>query len=131
MAQSLNEQRSRINQKLDELKRDMGPGIDGLLAELNRTRLNGKGTTAAAPAVEKNGLRWTLAWSAEQNVSYELNVVIQIEDTGKIARVSKVWIHRRVATPIGYEGHTPTTKMLLIATLSIANIREAILLEWP
>ena len=53
MAQSLNEQRSRINQKLDELKRDMGPGIDGLLAELNLTRLNGKGTTAAGCRKER------------------------------------------------------------------------------
>lgn len=119
----------RINQKIEEIKSRVGAGIVDLLIETNQTRLQGKGQVTASPLVDPNGLRWTLAWT-EAQIKYELNIYVHITDDGRRADVGKVWVHRRAATPMDFEGHTPTTRMRRVASLSIPEIRAAIEAEW-
>ena len=129
----------RIHQKIEEIKSQFGTGIHTLLQEVNKAKLKGKGKITAAPAVDQNTLRWTLAWKATAPgavgkkagaVSFELNIVVFVEDDGREARVAKVWVHRRASTPMEFEGHTPTTRMRRLAHLSLSEIREAIEAEW-
>jgi hypothetical protein len=110
-----------------------------LLQEINKTKLKGEGKITAAPVVDQNTLRWTLAWKAPApgalgkkagTVSYELNIVAFVEDDGREARMAKAWVHRRASTPMEFEGHTPTTRMRRLARLSLPEIREAIEAEW-
>ncbi len=129
----------RIEQKIAEIQSKFGESIRNLLHEVNRTKLNGKGKVSAAPAVDQNTIRWTLAWKASAPggvrkrrgiVSYELNVIASVEDDGHQARVSRVWVHRRASTPMEFDGHTPTTRMRRLAQLSLPDIRAAIEAEW-
>jgi hypothetical protein len=92
-------------------------------------RLAGKGKVAAAPVIDRASLRWVLAWR-EDDVSYDLNVVVRFEDDGQSAYIAGVWVHRHAATPIDFEGHTPTTRMHRLTGLSIKEIRAAIEAEW-
>jgi hypothetical protein len=119
----------RIPIKMEEVKREYGGGIVDLLKELNRIRLKSKGRLTSLPITDRKSLRWTLAWKTER-VSYEMSVIVRFDDDGQVARVAGVWVHRHASTPMDYEGHTPTTRMHRLATLSIAGIREAIDAEW-
>lgn len=115
---------ARINELIEEIKNGIGKQITALLQEINTTRLAGKGKLAK-PVVDRASVRWTLAW--EQNkISYDLNVIVRLEDNGKTARVAGVWVHRHASTPLDYEGHTPTTRMHRLTGLSIQEIREAV-----
>lgn len=131
MTHSLHWRQVRIDQKLDEIVREFGGALDALLDELNQTRLNGTGTITAAPAIEKGNLRWTLAWSRDARLVFELTIIIQIEDNGQAAHVSRVWVRYQAATSLSFKGHTPTTRMRQLSQLSIAGIRQAISAEWP
>lgn len=130
MAESVNAQQARLNRKIEEIQQQFGSGIRALLDEMNRARLKGKGKITASPVVDRNNLRWTLAWKDPDKVSFELNVVVQVEDDGRAARVGKVWVHRHASAPLEFEGHTPTTRMRRLTGLSLAEIREAIESEW-
>jgi hypothetical protein len=118
------EAQARINELIEEIKNGIGKEITALLKEINATRLAGKGKLAK-PVVDRASLRWTLAW--EQNkISYDLNVVVRLEDNGKAARVAGVWVHRHASTPLDYEGHTPTTRMHRLTGLALEDIKAAI-----
>jgi hypothetical protein len=119
----------RINQQLEQVKRDLGDNIVNLLRDANRTHLDGKAIMAAAPTIDRNSVRWTLAWK-ENEVSFNLNVVVAVVDDGKQARVDRVWVHRHVTTPFDFDGHTPTTRMRRLTSLSIAEIKSAIEAEF-
>lgn len=122
------EAQARINELIEEIKNGIGKEITALLKEINITRLGGKGKLVK-PVVDRASLRWTLAW--EQNdISYDLNIIVRFEDNGKTARVAGVWVHRHASTPLDYEGHTPTTRMHRLTGLSIEEIKEAIEAQW-
>lgn len=120
---------TRINQKIDEIKSEHGSRIIGLLKEVNQTRLKGKGKVIDTPTIDRNNVRWTLAWK-EGSISFDLNVVVSIEDDGKQSRVGKVWIHRHAASSLDFDGHTPTTRMKRLTSLSLGEIRQAIEVEF-
>ena len=98
--------------------------------EINKTRLKNKGMLTLMPVIENNSLRWTLSWKEQQKVSLEMHVIVSLEDDGHAAKVSRVWIHRHASTSVDYDGHTPTTRMRRLTSLSIDEIREAIDAEW-
>jgi hypothetical protein len=116
---------SRIDAKIAEIKRDFAQGLGDYMRQLNRKRLRRRGTITADALVDRNSLRWTLAWKEQHKVSYQLSVVVGVEDDGQTARVSRVWVHRKASTPLDYDGHTPTTRMRLTG-LSLDEIKEAI-----
>lgn len=119
---------ARLNELIEEIQNGIGKEITALLKEINTTRLAGKGKLAK-PVADRASVRWTLAW--EQNkISYDLNVVVRLEDNGKTARVAGVWVHRHASTPLDYEGHTPTTRIHSLTGLSLEEIQEAIEAEW-
>ncbi len=120
---------ARIDKKLGEIQRDVEPELDALFQELNRARLSGKGKIARLIR-DRTSLRWSLTWREESGVTYELVVILYVEDDGRTARFSKGWVHRRASAPVEYEGHTPTTRMRRIANPSPAEIKDAILAEW-
>jgi hypothetical protein len=121
---------ARIAAKIDQVKQDYSDAISSLLRETNKARLKGRGKVVEAPLVEGNSLRWTLTWKEQQKISFELSILVNIEDDGHKSDVGRVWVHRRASTPIDFEGHTPTTRMRRLARLDINEIREAIELEW-
>ncbi|HEX7587102.1 MAG TPA: hypothetical protein VF478_02195 [Anaerolineae bacterium] len=127
----LNElQQARIDAKIAEIHYAYGGEIRDLLKEINKTRLKNKGKLTLTPVIETNSLRWTLSWKEQQKISLELHVIVSVEDDGHAAKVSRVWIHRHAATPVDFDGHTPTTRMRRLASLSIDEIRDAIDAEW-
>ncbi len=130
MAEPDEAKQARIDDKIEQVKRDYSDAIRALLQETNRTRLKGRGKVIAVPEAERNSLRWTLAWKEQQKISFELNIVVNIEDDGHTAQVGRVWVHRHASTPIDFEGHTPTTRMRRLARLDIDEIRQAIEAEW-
>ena len=130
MAERNDVPQARINAKIEEIKRDYGNGICDLLKELNQTRLKGKGKITPLPIEERNSLCWMLAWKQDRDISFELSIVVNVEDDGRQARVGRVWVHRHASTPLDYDGHTPTTRMRRLTALSIAGIRDAIEAEW-
>ena len=123
-------QQARADAKIEEIRRAYGDEINNLLKEINQARLKGKGKITPTPVIENNCLRWTLTWNEQQKISFELNVVVSVEDDGHAARVGRVWVHRHASTQIDFEGHTPTTRMRRLATLSMDAIREAVDAEW-
>jgi len=124
-----NPQQIRINAKLEEIKKDFGNSIADLLKEVNKTRLKNKGRLTAAPVIERNSARWTLAWK-EGDINFDLNVVAMVEEDGAQARIGRVWVQRHAATPAIFDGHTPTTRMRRLTMLSLDEIRDAIDAEW-
>ncbi len=129
MADTQIHQQDRINAKMEEIKSEFDDSIRNLLQEMNKSRLKGKGKVSLLPIVERNSLRWTLGWKTGK-VSIEMSVIVRFEDTGQTARVAGAWVHRHASTPIDYDGHTPTTKMRRLNSLSIAEIQEAMEAEW-
>ena len=125
MTEGNDARQSRIDAMIADIKREFAQGIGDYMRQLNRTRLRRRGTITADAAVDRNSLRWTLAWKEHRKVSYQLSVVVAVEDDGQVARVSRVWVHRRASTPLDYDGHTPTTRMRLTG-LDLAEIKEAI-----
>ena len=123
-------QQARVDTKIKEITRAYGGQINNLLKEINQARLKSNGRITPTPVIENNNLRWTLTWKEQQKISFELNVVVSVEDDGHAARVGRVWVHRHASTEIDFEGHTPTTRMRRLATLSMDAIREAIDAEW-
>jgi hypothetical protein len=77
-----------------------------------------------SPGVDFN-LRWTLSLKKRQKISLEPRIIVNVEDDRHTAKVDRVWIHRHASTPIDFEGHTPTTRMRRLSSLSIEAIREA------
>jgi hypothetical protein len=116
----------RMQAKIDEVKTDFNGSIVALLAEVNAQRLRGEGTVTPTPIIERTNLRWTLAWKEKEKVSFDLNVVVGIEDDGTQAKVGRVWVQRHASTALDYEDHTPTTRMRRLAILSLDDIRDAI-----
>jgi hypothetical protein len=119
----------RINQKIDQIKGELGAAIVSLLKDTNKRHLKSKGKVNTSPTIERNSVRWTLAWT-EEKATFDLSVVIAILDDGSKARVDRVWVHRHVTTPFDYDGHTPTTHMRRLTSLSIAEIKTAVEAEF-
>ena len=119
----------RINQQIEFVKHEYGNGIVNLLKETNKTRLQSKGKLTLSPTQDRNSLRWTLAWK-ENKISFELNVVFSLTDNGAQARIDRVWVHRHASAPFDFEGHTPTTHMHRLTSLSLAEIKSAIEAEF-
>ncbi len=130
MAEPTDLQQPRIAAAIEGIKRDYSNSIVDLFQDLNASRLNGKGKITAAPVVEGASLRWTLEWTEERKISFELSLVVNVEDDGREARVGRVWVHRHASTPLDYDGHTPTTRMRRLTGLSLREIRDAIDAEW-
>ncbi len=121
----------RIDKKLGEIQRDVEPEVNGLFRELNRARLDDKGRVGRTVR-DRSSVRWSLAWTEEESgIAFELAVILYVEDDGSAARFSKGWLHRRASAPIDFDGHTPTTRMRRIPSASPADVKEAILAEWP
>ncbi len=120
---------NRINQKIDQVKSELDLPVVGLLKDANKRHLKSKGKVSSAPIIDRNNVRWTLAWK-EEKTAFDLSVVIAIMDDGAQARVDRVWVHRHVTTPFDYDGHTPTTHMRRLTSLSIAEIKSAIEAEF-
>ncbi len=119
-------QQARIEAMLEEIDRVYSSQVRDILKEINRTRLKNKAKLTLAPVIEHNSLRWSLSWKEQQKISFELHIIVSVEDDGHMAQVARVWIHRHASTPIDFEGHTPTTRMRRLTILSIDGIREAI-----
>ncbi len=115
----------RINRQIEQVKNEFSKSIVELLKEVNKQHLKGKGNVAPQPIIDRTNLRWTLAWKVGK-ISYDLNIVANVEDDGKQARISKVWVHRHASTDYDFDGHTPTTRMRRLTGLSLAEIKEAI-----
>lgn len=130
MAESGDPKQMRILAKINEIEQGFGSQINDLLKEINKSRLKGKGKITAGPAIEGNAIRWTLAWKEHRKISFDLTVIANVEDDGQAARIGRVWIHRHASTPMDFEGHTPTTRMRRLATLSLPEIKQAIDAEW-
>jgi hypothetical protein len=130
MAEENDLQQARINAEIEVVRRRYGNGIRELLKEINTARLKSKGKLTTIPITEGSSLRWTLAWTDEHKILFELSIIVNIEDDGHQARVGRVWVHRHASAPLDYEGHTPTTRMRRLAGLSLADLREAIDAEW-
>ena len=130
MAELTELQQARVDAKMAEIDHAYGSDIRDLLKEISKTRLKNKGKLTLEPVIENNSLRWTLSWKEQQKISLELHVIVSVEDDGHAAKVSRVWVHRHASTSVDYEGHTPTTRMRRLASLSIDEIREAIDAEW-
>jgi hypothetical protein len=128
MTKSVDLQQERIASQIYQVIQNYSNAIVDLLKETNKTRLKGRGTVTNAPLIESSSLRWTLTWK-EHKVSYELSILVNIEDDGRKAFVGHMWVHRRASTPIDFEGHTPTTRMRRLTHLNIDEIRDAIELE--
>jgi hypothetical protein len=126
MAEMTKAQEARIRVRIEEVRREYHDGIIDLLKEMNERRLLGKGQVASAPVVERTNIRWNLTWKEKLKISYDLNVVIGVEDDGKQARVGRVWVHRHASTPLDYEDHTPTSRMRRLSGFSMKEIREAV-----
>ena len=116
---------TRLNLKLEELSRTWNAGIVDLLRQANKSRLKGKGKVTPQPLIERNNLRWSLEWK-EGKISFDLNVVVNVEDDGKQAQVSRVWVHRHASSSLDFEGHTPTTRMRRLTGLSLEEIQQAV-----
>lgn len=129
MTEPVDLQQARIASQIDRVIQDYSNAIADLLKETNKTRLKGRGKVSEAPLIEGNSLRWTLMWK-EHKISFELSILVNIEDDGRKADVGRVWVHRRASTPIDFGGHTPTTRMRRLARLDLDEIRQAIELEW-
>ncbi len=119
----------RIDKKLGEIQREVEPEVNGLFRELNRARLDGKGSIGRMVR-DKSSVRWSMAWSEESGVAYELVVILYVEDDADAARFSKGWVHYRASAPAEFDGHTPTTKMRRLASALPGDIKDAILAEW-
>ncbi len=130
MAESTDLQQQRIDATIEGIKRDYSSRVVDLFQDLNTSRLRGNGKITAAPVVEGASLRWTLEWTEERKISFELSLVVNVEDDGREARIGRVWVHRHASTPLDYDGHTPTTRMRRLTGLSLREIREAIDAEW-
>jgi len=115
----------RIDQLIEQIKREFGNDILNLLKAANRKYLKSRGKLTHQPLIDWNNVRWSLSWK-DAKMSYELNVVVAISDDGAQARVDRVWVHRHVSTSFDFEGHTPTTHMRRLTGLAIAEIAEAI-----
>jgi hypothetical protein len=122
-------QNERLQEKIEEVERELGPKLYAMLMQVNRERLNGKGQVKEAPITDTHSLRWMMKWK-ESKITYEMSIVIRVEDTGREARVGGAWVHRHASTPLDFEGHTPTTRMRRVAKVSIEDIRDAIEAEW-
>lgn len=120
---------NRINQKIEQIKAEIGLAVVNLLKDANRRYLKSKGKMNTLPTIERNSIRWTLAWK-EEKTTFDLNVVVAVTDDGTQARVDRVWVHRHVTTPFDYDGHTPTTHMRRLTSLSIAEIKSAVEAEF-
>ena len=94
MATTTNTQEARIQAKIAEIKQNYGGAIVALLNETNERRLHGTGKITAAPAIDRTNLRWTLAWMEKEKVSFDLNVVVAVEDDGKQASIGRVFVQR-------------------------------------
>ncbi len=130
MAESTDLQQQRIDATIEGIKRDYSSRVVDLFQDLNTSRLSGNGKITAAPVVDGASLRWTLEWTEERKISFELSLVVNVEDDGREARIGRVWVHRHASTPLDYDGHTPTTRMRRLTGLSLREIREAIDAEW-
>ncbi len=119
----------RIDQKIEQVKSDIGNSVVNLLKRANKIHLKGEGTATSAPTIEHNTVRWTLAWK-EEEITYELNIVVAILDDGTQAHVDRVWVHRHVTTPFDFDGRTPTTHMRRLTSLSSAEIKNAVEAEF-
>ncbi len=131
MPEPLAFQQARVGQKIKEVEQQFGKAIYDLLEEMNRVRLNGKGELKQPASISSDSLRWMLTWKDSNQVSFEISVIVRIEDDGRQARIAGAWVHRRASTPIQFDGHTPTTKMRKVSQLSVEAIRSAIVAEWP
>ncbi len=115
----------RIGDKLDEIQQEWSKPIVNLLRETNKVKLGNKGRLVARPARDRSSLRWTLAWR-DGKIAYDLNVVVYVEDDGKVTKVSKVLVHRHASADYDYDGHTPTTRMRRLNGLSLEEIKQTI-----
>ncbi len=120
---------NRISQKIEQVKGELGTAVVNLLRDANKRHLKSKGRVSAVPTIDRNSLYWTLAWK-EDKATFALRVVIAIMDDGTQARIDRVWVHRHVTTPFDYDGHTPTTHMRRLTSLSIAEIKSAVEAEF-
>jgi hypothetical protein len=119
----------RINQKIEQVKHEIASGIVNLLQAANIKHLKSKGKVTALPIVDRNSVRWSLAWKQEKTM-FDLSIVVTLSDDGTRARVDRVWVHRHAATPFDFDGHTPTTHMRRLTSLSIPEIEAAIEAEF-
>ena len=120
---------NRINQKIDQVKNDIGVAVVSLLKDANKRFLKSQGKVSTVPTIDRDNVRWTLAWM-EEKITFDLSVVVAVKDDENEARVERVWVHRHVTTPFDYDGHTPTTHMRRLTSLSIAEIKSAIEAEF-
>ncbi len=120
---------NRINQKIEQVKNELGTAVSSLLRDANKRYLKSKGKVSTTPTIERNSIRWTLAWR-EEKMTFDLSIVVAVIDDGAQARVDRVWVHRHVTTPFDYDGHTPTTHMRRLTSLSIAEIKSAVEAEF-
>lgn len=125
----MTEANERINAVIEQVKRDFGNGIVDLLKMVNQTHLKGKGKVTSQPKIDRSNVRWILAWKQDK-ISYDLNIVVSVDDDGIEARVGKVWVHRHASTDYDFDGHTPTTRMRRLAGLSLNEIKEAVEAEF-
>lgn len=122
-------ERDRIDQKIEQIKQDIGRGVIDLLRQVNRTHLKHRGKISLLPMIDRNNVRWSLTWQ-EGTMSFALNVVVALKDDGTQALVDRVWVHRHVTTPFDFDGHTPTTRMRRLTGLSLEEIGKAIEAEF-
>lgn len=119
----------RLQEKIKEVNRDFGSKIYEMLMHFNRERLNGKASLNDEPYTDEHSLRWMMKWKQAQ-ITYELSIVIRVEDTGREARVGGVWVRRHASTPLDFEGHTPTTRMRRVTNFTMKEIQDAVEAEW-
>ena len=119
----------RLHEKIKQVNHEFGAKIYEMLMQFNRERLNGKASLNDEPYTDEHSLRWMMKWK-EAKITYELSIVIRVEDTGREARVGGVWVHRHASTPLDFDGHTPTTRMRRVSNFSLKEIKNAIEAEW-
>lgn len=119
---------ARLDQLASVIAQNIGPGIQQLFAELNRTRLNGQGKVKSE--ISRRVIRWMLEWRT-QSITYKMRVMILLADDEKRAFVDRVLVQKEASTPAIFEGHTPTTTMKQVTSVSLEEIHRALMELWP
>ncbi|MBI3740674.1 MAG: hypothetical protein HY257_02820 [Chloroflexi bacterium] len=119
---------ARLKQIAEQAIQQIGDDVQKLFAELNATRLDGKGKITDAE-IQMHHVRWGLEWK-ENAITFKIRVAVRLVDDGVAARVDQVLVQKEAWTPYDFEGHTPTTTMKQIATMDANKIRDAVDALW-
>jgi hypothetical protein len=121
--------KNQTDEKAQQFLREYGDQIVDLLGKVNRAHLRGQGKILFHPISEDDILHWTLEWKQDQ-VSFDLNLVVHIEKNDDSLPVESVLVHRHACAPYDFAGHMPSTRMRRLNGFSMPEIKRAVEAEF-